>query len=247
MIRLKTKEDIRKMRRAGILLRDLLLKLSEKIVPGVKTAQLDRFAEEYLKRNGGIPAFKGYRGYPASICVSVNDEVVHGIPGSREIREGDIVSIDVGVYYDGVFCDSAITVPCGRVTPEAEKLIEVTREALIRGIKVAKIGNRVGDISHTIQEFVESNGFNVIREFVGHGIGYDLHEDPPVPNFGKKGEGYMLSEGMTVAIEPMVSAGDWRVKIDGNGWTARTVDGSLSAHFEHTVAITSDGPIVLTG
>lgn len=229
-----------------MLTRDVLLKLGDKVVPGVKTSQLDRFAEEYLKKRGGFPAFKGYKGYPASICVSLNDEVVHGIPCSREIREGDVVSIDVGVYYDGVYCDAAITIPCGRVTPEAERLIEITHKALIKGIKVAKIGNRVGDISHTIQEHVEKNGCNVIREFVGHGIGYDLHEEPTVPNFGRKNEGYLLNEGMTVAIEPMVSVGDWRVKIDENGWTARTVDGSLAAHFEHTIAITSDGPLVLT-
>jgi methionyl aminopeptidase len=246
LIRLKTKKEIETMKKGGIITRDLLLYLSEKIAPGVKTKKLDEFAEEWLKIKNAIPAFKGYRGYPASLCISINDEVVHGIPGEKMIKEGDIVSIDVGVYYEGFYTDGARTIPVGKVSPNAKKLIEVAEGAFWNSLKVIKNGARVGDISAEIQEFVEKNGFSVVKEFVGHGIGYELHEEPQVPNFGIRGTGSLLKEGMTLAIEPMVNEKNYKVKIMEDGWTAKTVDGGLSAHYENTIAITEDGVLVLT-
>jgi len=203
-------------------------------------------AEEYIKRHGGIPAFKGYRGYPRSLCVSVNEEVVHGIPGKRRLKEGDIVSLDLGVLMDGYYGDAAITVPVGKVSELAKKLIKVTEEALYRGIEMARPGNRLSDISHAIQTHVEKAGFSVVREFVGHGIGKQLHEEPQVPNFGPPNRGPRLEPGMVLAIEPMVNTGTWEVRILPNGWTVVTADGGLSAHFEHTVAITDNGPEILS-
>jgi len=213
---------------------------------GITTEELDRLAEEYIKRHGGIPAFKGYRGYPRSLCVSVNEEVVHGIPGKRKLKEGDIVSLDLGVLMDGYYGDAAITVPVGKVSELARKLIKVTEEALYRGIEMARPGNRLSDISHAIQTHVEKAGFSVVREFVGHGIGKQLHEEPQVPNFGPPNRGPRLEPGMVLAIEPMVNTGTWEVRILPNGWTVVTADGGLSAHFEHTVAITDNGPEILS-
>jgi len=234
------------MRKAGLITRDVLLYLAEKIAPGVKTKKLDEFAGEWLKRKNAVPAFKGYRGYPASLCVSINDEVVHGIPGERIIEEGDIVSIDIGVYYDGFYADGARTIPVGKVSETAERLIKVAESAFWNSIKVIREGARVGDISAEIQEFVEKNGFSVVKEFVGHGIGFELHEEPQVPNFGIRGTGCILKEGMTLAIEPMVNEKDYRVRIMEDGWTAKTIDGGLSAHYENTTAITDNGVLVLT-
>lgn len=234
------------MKKAGIITKDLLLFLTEKIAPGTKTKKLEIFAEEWLKKKNALPAFKNYRGYPAAICVSVNDEVVHGIPGDRVLEEGDIVSIDIGVYYDGVYADGARTVSVGKVSETAERLIKVTEDAFWNSLKVIREGARVGDISAEIQEFVEKNGFSVVKEFVGHGIGFELHEEPQIPNFGMRGTGSILKEGMTIAIEPMVNEKDYRVRIMEDGWTVKTVDGGLSAHYENTTAITDNGVLVLT-
>ena len=246
MINLRTKEEIEKLRRSNRLVAQALLKVREAIRPGVRTAELDRIAEETIRKGGGRPAFKGYRGYPANLCVSVNEEVVHGIPGPRRLEEGDIVSLDLGVLMDGYYGDAAITVPVGEVSEEAKKLIEVTEEALHKGIEKARVGNRLYDISHAIQSWVESFGFSVVRDFVGHGIGRQLHEEPQVPNFGPPNQGPRLMVGMVLAIEPMVNAGGWQVRVREDGWTVVTADGSLSAHFEHTIAITEDGPDILS-
>jgi len=246
MINLRTKEEIEKLRRSNRLVAQALLKVREAIKPGVRTAELDRIAEETIRKGGGRPAFKGYRGYPANLCVSVNEEVVHGIPGPRRLEEGDIVSLDLGVLMDGYYGDAAITVPVGEVSEEAKKLIEVTEEALHKGIEKARVGNRLYDISHAIQSWVESFGFSVVRDFVGHGIGRQLHEEPQVPNFGPPNQGPRLMVGMVLAIEPMVNAGGWQVRVREDGWTVVTADGSLSAHFEHTIAITEDGPDILS-
>ena len=246
MINLRTKEEIEKLRRSNRLVAQALLKVREAIRPGVTTAELDRIAEETIRKGGGRPAFKGYRGYPANLCVSVNEEVVHGIPGPRRLQEGDIVSLDLGVLMDGYYGDAAITVPVGKVSEEAQKLIEVTEEALHKGIEKARVGNRLYDISHAIQSWVESFGFSVVRDFVGHGIGRQLHEEPQVPNFGPPNQGPRLMVGMVLAIEPMVNAGGWQVRVREDGWTVVTADGSLSAHFEHTIAITEEGPDILS-
>ena len=246
MINLRTKEEIEKLRRSSRLVAQALLKVREAIRPGVMTAELDRIAEETIRKGGGRPAFKGYRGYPANLCVSVNEEVVHGIPGPRRLQEGDIVSLDLGVLMDGYYGDAAITVPVGKVSEEAQKLIKVTEEALHKGIEKARVGNRLYDISHAIQSWVESFGFSVVRDFVGHGIGRQLHEEPQVPNFGPPNQGPRLMVGMVLAIEPMVNAGGWQVKVREDGWTVVTADGSLSAHFEHTIAITEEGPDILS-
>jgi len=246
MINLRTKEEIEKLRRSNRLVAQALLKVREAIRPGVTTAELDRIAEETIRKGGGRPAFKGYRGYPANLCVSVNEEVVHGIPGPRRLQEGDIVSLDLGVLMDGYYGDAAITVPVGKVSEEAQKLIEVTEEALHKGIEKARVGNRLYDISHAIQSWVESFGFSVVRDFVGHGIGRQLHEEPQVPNFGPPNQGPRLMVGMVLAIEPMVNAGGWQVRVREDGWPVVTADGSLSAHFEHTIAITEEGPDILS-
>jgi methionyl aminopeptidase len=246
MISLKTKHELDLMARAGRLLAGVVDRLEESCVAGVTTGDLDRIADEEIRKGGARPGFLGYNGFPKSICVSVNDEVVHGIPGSRRIAAGDIVSLDLGLVLDGFWADTGITVPVGAVTPEATRLIEVTRRALDIGVGAAQPGGRLGDISAAIQEYVEANGFSVVRQFVGHGIGRQMHEEPQVPNFGRPNTGPPLRPGMTLAIEPMVNAGSADVYIRDDEWTVCTTDGALSAYFEHTVAITGDGPIVLT-
>ena len=246
MIVLKRPEEIARMREAGRLVARLLLELERRIRPGVTTQELDRFAEEFIRAAGGTPSFKGYRGFPASICTSVNEEVVHGIPGPRRLEEGDIISIDVGVWLQGYHSDGARTYPVGEIDPEGRRLLEVTERALYAGIAQAKPGNRVSDISHAVQQVVEAAGFSVVREFVGHGIGRRIHEDPQVPNFGPPGRGPRLRPGMTLAVEPMVNEGGPEVVLKEDRWTAVTVDGRRSAHFEHTVAITEDGPAILS-
>jgi methionyl aminopeptidase len=235
------------MRDAGRLVGEVLTTLSAQVAPGVSTADLDALAEKLIEDAGATPAFKGYHGYPASICASINDEVIHGIPsGRRLLQPGDIVSIDVGASLNGYFGDSAITVPVGQVSEEAARLLRVTEEALYKAIERVRPGGRVSDIGHVVQQHVESYGFSVVREFVGHGIGQKMHEEPQVPNYGEPGRGPRLSEGMVLAIEPMVNAGKPAVKVLGDGWTAVTRDSSLSAHFEHTVAVTAGEPWILT-
>jgi methionyl aminopeptidase len=216
------------------------------VAPGVTTAHLDAVAEAKVRAAGAEPAFKGYRGYPATLCASVNEQVVHGIPSGKPLVAGDIVSLDMGVKLDGYYGDSAVTVPVGAVSEDVRALLRVTQEALAKGIVQVKIGGRVSDIGHAIQAYVEAHGFSVVREFVGHGIGASLHEEPQIANYGEPGRGPRLAEGMTLAIEPMVNMGRPAVKVLADGWTAVTKDGSLSAHFEHTVAVTKDGPLVLT-
>jgi methionyl aminopeptidase len=225
---------------------EVLEGIRKRISSGVKTRELDKFAESFIRSKGAKPAFKGYRGYPSSICASVNEQVVHGIPSSVKLKEGDIISIDIGVYYNGFYGDAALTLPVGEISSKAKKLLAVTEESLQVGIENAVTGNRLSDISFAIQNNVEPEGFSVVRNFVGHGIGRKLHEEPQIPNFGKPGQGPELMPGMTLAIEPMVNEGGWEISILNDGWTAVTKDQSLSAHFEHTVAITKNGYDVLT-
>jgi len=235
------------MRAAGRLVGQVLTALAATVAPGVTTADLDAIAEGLIVDAGAIPAFKGYHGYPATICASVNDEVIHGIPSGRRVLEaGDVISIDVGASLGGYFGDSAITLPVGAISEDAARLLRVTDESLYKAIAVVKPGGRVSDIGHAVQAHVEAHGFSVVREFVGHGIGQQMHEEPQVPNYGDPGRGPRLAEGMVLAIEPMVNAGKPAVKVLGDGWTAVTRDHSLSAHFEHTVAVTADGPWILT-
>jgi methionyl aminopeptidase len=246
MILLKSLQEIAKMEVANRIVAEVLEGVKEKIRPGVETRELDELAEEMCRRRQVEPAFKGYRGYPRSICVSVNEEVVHGIPGPRRLKAGDLVSLDFGVRYDGYHGDAAITVPVGEVTSRAWALMEATEKSLYAGIAMVKVGNRLSDISHAVQRVVEGAGFGVIREFVGHGIGRSLHEDPQIPNFGPPGRGPKLQVGMTLAIEPMTSMGAWQVRILPDGWTAVTQDGSYAAHFEHSVALTENGVLILS-
>jgi methionyl aminopeptidase len=235
------------MQTANQLVADVLAELEAEVAPGVTTADLDRLAERLVRDAGAEPAFKGYRGYPATLCASVNEEVVHGIPSkSRALREGDIVSLDIGVKVNGFYGDAAVTVPVGRVPEDTATLLRVTNESLERAIAQVRVGGRLSDIGHAVQEWVESHGFSIVREFVGHGIGERLHEDPQIPNYGPPGRGPKLAEGMVLAIEPMVAMGRPETRVLGDGWTAVTRDGSLAAHFEHTVAVTSRGPLVLT-
>jgi methionyl aminopeptidase len=243
----RSKAELERMREAGRLVGEVLTALSAQVAPGVTTADLDALAEKLIAAAGATPAFKGYHGYPASICASINDEVIHGIPsGRRLLQPGDIVSIDVGASLDGYFGDSALTVPVGPVSEEAATLLRVTEEALYKAIERVRPGSRVSDIGHVVQRHVEAYGFSVVREFVGHGIGQKMHEEPQVPNYGEPGRGPRLAEGMVLAIEPMVNAGKPAVKVLGDGWTAVTRDSSLSAHFEHTVAVTAGEPWILT-
>ncbi len=247
IIVLKTPEEIEKIRTSCRIVVEILQGLRELARPGVTTYDLDRFSEEEARKRGAKPAFKGYRGYPCSLCTSVNNEVVHGIPSpKRHLKEGDILSLDFGILYNGYYGDAAITIPIGEVSGKAKRLMEVTERALYAAIEKALPGNRLFDISATIQNCVEEAGFSVVRDFVGHGIGRELHEPPQVPNFGTPGRGVRLKKGMVLAIEPMVNAGRPDVRILDDGWTAVTADGSLSAHFEHTVAITDNGPDILT-
>jgi len=246
-IELKTKEEIIKIRKSAQIVKKVLEKLKTIVRAGIATLEFDIVAMEELKKYGAKPAFLGYRGFPKSVCISINNEVVHGIPSDKRIlKDGDIVSIDFGVEYDGYFGDAALTVPVGKISNTAKKLIDVTEKALYEGIKNAKVGNKLYDISASIQEYVEKNGFSVVRDYVGHGIGKKLHEEPMVPNFGERGTGPVLKEGMVFAIEPMVNEKGFEVKVLDNGWTVVTVDNGLSAHFEHTIAITKNGPEILS-
>lgn len=234
------------MREAGRLVARTHAVVQAAIRPGITTASLDALAEEYIRNHGALSAFKGYNGYPSNICVSINEEVVHGIPGSRTLKEGDIVSIDIGAVVDGFYGDMARTYPVGEVSAEAEQLIAVTKEALAKGVAAAVAGNRLSDIGHAVQSYVEAHNLSVVRDFVGHGIGRSMHEAPQIPNFGRPGRGPRLKPGMVLAIEPMVNIGGWEVIVLSDNWTVVTADGSLSAHFEDTVAVTEDGPLILT-
>lgn len=246
MIILKSAREIAIMREAGRIVAQVHEELRKAVRPGVTTRELDQLAESLIRKAGGIPTFKGYHGYPASICTSVNEEVVHGIPGDRKLQEGDIIAIDLGVTYRGYVGDSAYTWPVGQVSEEARRLLQVTREALERAIAQCYPGKHLGDIGHAVQSHVEAHGFNVVRDYVGHGIGASMHEDPQVQNYGRPGTGVPLRAGMVLAIEPMVNAGTGQVKTLGDDWTVVTLDGRYSAHFEHTVAITENGPEILT-
>jgi len=246
MIELKTPEEIARMRRAGSMVAQVLEHLRSVVRPGLRTQDLEVEAQRRLKALGGEPAFKGYRGFPASLCASVNEEVVHGIPGARVLREGDIIGLDFGARVEGFYADGAITVPIGRMRPEVEHLLRVTQAALARGIAAMQAGNRLSAISVAIQQAVETEGYSVVRQFVGHGIGRQIHEDPPVPNFGEPDRGPRLKVGMVLAIEPMVNVGSREVEILSDGWTVVTRDRGLSAHFEHTVALMGQGTQILT-
>jgi len=247
MVICKSPAELEKMHRAGLLVWETLQQMREMVKPGISTGDLDEFAEKYTTDHRAKPAFKGYRGYPGSVCTSINDEVVHGIPSlSRMLQEGDILSMDFGVVLEGYYGDAALTVPVGKIVPQREKLLRVTRESLERAIEKVRAGNRLGDISSAVQNWVEKNGYSVVREFVGHGIGTKMHEDPQLPNYGAPGQGARLQEGMVLAIEPMVNSGSPAVKVLDDDWTAVTADGSDSAHFEHTVAVTANGPWILT-
>jgi methionyl aminopeptidase len=246
MIIRKSGAEIERMARAGRVVVDTLALLDEHIRPGTTTAELDALAEEFIRSQGGAPTFKGYRGYPASICTSPNDMIVHGIPGPYALEEGDILSIDVGVTLDGYVADSAYTFAVGRTEPETERLLEVCREALAAGVDECQRGARLSDISHAVQRVTEENGYSVVRALVGHGVGRAMHEDPQIPNFGPPGRGPELAPGMVFAIEPMINAGGPDIQVADDGWSISTADGSLSAHFEHTVAVTDEGPRILT-
>ena len=246
MIVRKSQQEIAKMAAAGRIVAETIAHVGEQLEPGVTTGELDRIAEEYIRSQGAVPTSQGYRGYPAAICISPNDMVVHGIPGAHEVADGDLITIDVGVTLDGYIADSAYTFGVGDVGDLAQRLLDAGRQALAAGIAQAVPGNRVGDISHAVQNVVEGQGFSVVRSLVGHGVGRSYHEDPHIPNFGAPGRGPLLSEGMTLAIEPMITAGRPEVYVHEDEWSISTEDGSLAAHFEHTVAITADGPLILT-
>ncbi len=246
MIVCKSASELARMRTANALVADVLGALKAMVLTGVTTLDLDAVAESLVRDGGAEPAFKGYRGYPATLCASVNEEVVHGIPSKRPLKAGDIVSLDVGVLLDGFYGDSALTVPVGEISVVAAKLLSVTEQSLERAISAVRVGARVSDLGYAVQHYVEANGYSVVREFVGHGIGTKLHEEPQIPNYGQPGQGPRLAEGMVLAIEPMVNVGSATVKILKDGWTAVTSDGNLSAHFEHTVAVTAEGAEVLT-
>ncbi len=247
MVVCKSAAELEKMHRSGLIVWGALEKMRSMVQPGISTKELDKFAESYTLEHNARPAFKGYRGYPGSVCTSINEEVVHGIPSaSRKLREGDILSMDFGVELDGYFADAALTVPVGKISPERERLLRVTRESLERAIEKVRPGNRLGDVSAAVQQWVEKHGYSVVREFVGHGIGTHMHEEPQVPNYGPAGQGPILQVGLVIAIEPMVNVGGPAVRVLSDDWTAVTADGSDSAHFEHTVAVTKDGPWILT-
>ena len=246
MINLKTNKEIEIIRANGRILARTLELFGEKIKPGVRTKELDRLAEDFIRREGAYPAFKGYREYPASICISIDNEVVHGIPGERMIEEGQLVSVDIGVFKDNYYADGAFTFAVEPVSDQAQRLIQITQEALKRGLEFVREGEFLSDISYAIQSFVEKNGFSVVRDLVGHGIGMNMHEEPQIPNFGPSGQGPILKKGMVLAIEPMVNAGSFEIETKEDNWTIVTKDGSLSAHFEHTVAVTENGAMILT-
>jgi len=246
MIILKSPREIELMKEAGLIVWEVHQELAKAVAPGVTTGELDDLAEEMIRKAGGIPSFKGYHGYPGSICASINEEVVHGIPGKRRLKEGDVIAIDLGVTYKGYVGDSAYTHGVGKVSPEVQRLLDVTRVSLEKAIEQCYPGKRLGDVGHAVQSYVEAQGFGVVRDFVGHGIGASMHEDPQVPNFGAPGTGKELKPGMVIAIEPMVNMGTWEVKVLADKWTVVTLDKGYSAHFEHTVAITDTGPVILT-
>lgn len=245
-VNLKNQAEIAKMRASGKIAAQVLSELSEFIKPGVLTSEVDSLAENIILKARAKPSFKNYQGYPATTCISINNEVVHGIPSSRTIKEGDIVSVDVGAYLDGYHSDTAATFPVGQISEKAQKLIDITKLSLSNGLGQVKPGAHLGDVQFAIQEIIESAGFGVVRDLTGHGIGRELHEDPSIPNFGQKGKGLLLEEGMTLAIEPMVTEGDWHVKTLENGWTVVTADGKLAAHFEQTIVVTKNGFEILT-
>jgi methionyl aminopeptidase len=246
MVTLKSSRELKLMREAGRIVAAVLADMEQAAKPDVTTAELDERAERLIRKMGAVPSFKGYRGYPATICASINEQVVHGIPDGCRLNDGDIVSVDVGAIYKGYHGDAAITIPVGKVSSETQKLLEVTQGALRAGIAKSRAGLRTGDVSEAIQTWVEERGFSVVREYTGHGIGSAMHEDPQIPNFGRPGTGYALRAGMTFALEPMVNVGTWRTKVLSDGWTVVTADGQLSAHFEHTVAVTEGEPEILT-
>jgi len=247
VILLKSPRELALMRRAGQVLAEVTERLTAWVGPGLSTQEIDEDVENFIRARGAAPAFKGYRGFPATVCVSINDEVVHGIPSPhRRLKEGDIVGLDLGCIVEGYYADCALTLAVGEVAPRVRELLDVTRDSLARAIAACWPGRRLSDVSHAVQQHVEAHGFAVVRQFVGHGIGRDLHEDPQVPNFGEPGRGPQLKPGMVLAIEPMVTMGSWEVRVLEDRWTAVTVDGSLAAHFEHTVAVTEDGPEILT-
>ncbi len=246
MIKLKSPKEIEKMRRAGKITAAARALAGSMVAPGVTTREIDKAVHNYILSQGAVPTFLNYNGFPASLCISVNDEVIHGIPGGRKIREGDIVSVDVGAMIDGFTGDCAATYACGKADPEALRLIAVTRQSFYEGMKYARVGYRLSDIGHAIQSYVEENGFSVVRAYVGHGVGQNLHEDPSVPNFGKPGHGPRLVSGMTLAVEPMVNAGTYDVRVLPNGWTVKTQDGKWSAHYENSILIRDGDPEILT-
>ena len=246
MISIKSPSEIEKMRAAGRLTAQARALAGSLIRPGVTTGEIDRAVRKFIQSHGAKPSFLGYGGFPASTCISVNEVVIHGIPGSRKLKEGDVVSVDVGAFLDGFHGDCAATFLCGEVSPEARKLVEVTRQSFFEGIKYARAGNRVSDIGHAVQQYVESFGYGVVREFVGHGVGRKMHEPPEVPNYGAAGHGARLQPGMVIAVEPMVCAGDWHVKVLKDDWTTVSADGSLAAHYENTILITDGDPEILT-
>lgn len=247
MIVLKTSRELAKLRDAGRISARALQVAGKAVEPGVSTFEIDTLVRKYIEEQGATPSFLGYGGFPGSACISINDQVIHGIPSKNCIlKNGDIVSVDVGAFYEGFHGDNAWTFPCGDVSKEAQALMDATKESLFEGIKQAKAGNRVGDIGYAVERYVEERSYSVVRDFVGHGVGAKLHEDPSVPNYGTPGRGVRLLPGMTIAIEPMINAGNYAVKVLDDNWTTVTVDGSLSAHFEHSIAITPDGPVILT-
>jgi methionyl aminopeptidase len=246
MIIRKSRTEIEKMAAAGRVVAETIAHVGEHLEPGISTRELDRIGEEFIRSQGGVPTSKGYKGFPAALCISPNSMIVHGIPGGYRVEDGDLISVDVGVTLDGFVADSAFTFAVGEVSPEAERLLEAGQAALAAGIEQARVGNRVGDISHAVQRATEEAGFAVVRSLVGHGVGRSYHEDPQIPNFGPSGRGAPLQPGMTLAIEPMITAGGYEVFLHDDGWSISTEDDSLAAHFEHTVAITEEGPRILT-
>lgn len=246
MVIFKSQNEIDRIRKASQIVARTLNLLASNVQPGITTRELDQIAESEIRKAGAIPAFKGYRGFPATLCVSINEEVVHGIPSDRKLKEGDIVGLDLGCIWDGFYGDAAKTVPVGEITEEAKRLLETTEKSLMIGIDQARVGNRIGDIGYAVQTIAESSGYTVVRDFVGHGIGRNLHEDPQVPNYGNRGQGPRIKAGMVIAIEPMVCQGRADVEVLADNWTAVTRDGSLAAHFEHSIAITDNGPEILS-
>lgn len=246
MVIRKSRGELAKMRQAGLIVAETLHAIRKMVEPGITTRELDAYAENKIRKAGAYPTFKGYRGFPASICASVNDEVVHGIPSDRKLREGDLLKVDCGATLNNYVGDAAISIPVGSISIEVERLLQVTRESLFRAVEKMVVGNRLYDVSYAVQEFVEESGFTIVREFCGHGIGQKMHEDPQVPNYGRPGTGPSLKPGWVLAIEPMVNLGRHDVKMEPDGWTVKTQDGLPSSHFEHTIAVTEDGPMVLT-